>query len=140
MYETEQTHEEESSANEPETESRQQSQRRPGQSLSRENDYGGGDQGDCDKHKKKEKFCMTFLLLIFSTYNLIVAGYRHSSTAPNGMYYDRVVPFTTLDRDNDSWEANPEGNCARETADGGGWWYFSCATSFPTALIGKGGL
>ena len=53
---------EEISANEPETESRQQSQWRPGQSLSRENDYGGDDQGDCDKHNKNEKFCMTFLL------------------------------------------------------------------------------
>ncbi|XP_038061066.1 microfibril-associated glycoprotein 4-like [Patiria miniata] len=63
-------------------------------------------------------------------YNLNIGQYDASSTAGDSLgYFDRFVgthrgrPFTTRDRDNDSWETN----CAQNWK--GAWWFDQCFLS-----------
>ena len=43
------------------------------------------------------------------------------------------LPFSTMDRDHDLCGCD----CAGDRAEGGGWWYRNCATTFPTAKYGS---
>ncbi|XP_033106276.1 microfibril-associated glycoprotein 4-like [Anneissia japonica] len=72
-------------------------------------------------------------------YTLTVTGFQGGG-AGNGLSIHNGMPFSTIDRDNDSWGRN----CAEEYT--GAWWYKACFTSNlngqylrgTTTLYGKG--
>ncbi|CAK8684678.1 unnamed protein product [Clavelina lepadiformis] len=69
-------------------------------------------------------------------YRLHVGGYTGNATDALTSKHNNQ-PFTTMDRDNDSWSRN----CAYQNGGiSGGWWFKSCYISQLNAIYGQSGL
>ncbi|CAL4062928.1 unnamed protein product [Meganyctiphanes norvegica] len=58
----------------------------------------------------------------------------YEGTIGNGMEYHNGQGFSTIDQDNDVWDAD----CAAEVGGGGGWWYRDCGPTCLTSPYGTG--
>ena len=62
-------------------------------------------------------------------FTLHIGQLQQPSPGCDGMVYHNGQPFTTYNKDNDSWGSNCAAGGGRGQGQGGGWWYGDCAKS-----------
>ncbi|XP_076825484.1 fibrinogen-like protein A isoform X1 [Clavelina lepadiformis] len=100
--------------------------------------------GKCDLRIEIQAFDDTYSWAQYSSFyveseadlfRLHASGYIGNATDRLNSHNNQ--PFTTLDRDNDSWGSN----CASENGgEAGGWWYKACWSSILNGRYGEDGL